>query len=169
MRAGERTAAEVDELGGRGLFVATDVTDQAQIDGGGLDRGRAFGRLDVVVNNAWGGGTIKRLEHKTDEDMLHGVRARVHGDVLDDAGGLSPPEARGWRRHHHPVLAQRGQRAHVLGGVQRREGGGACAHAHRGARVGRHGIRANVICPAAATEAYEAFKAMAPDERRPSC
>jgi NAD(P)-dependent dehydrogenase (short-subunit alcohol dehydrogenase family) len=27
----------------------------------------------------------------------------------------------------------------------------------------RHGIRANVICPAAATEAYEAFRAMVPD------
>ena len=37
---GERTAGELDELGGRGLFVATDV-DRA---GAGRRRGRGHGR-----------------------------------------------------------------------------------------------------------------------------
>ena len=27
----------------------------------------AWGSIDILVNNAWGGGKIGRVEHKTDE------------------------------------------------------------------------------------------------------
>jgi NAD(P)-dependent dehydrogenase (short-subunit alcohol dehydrogenase family) len=62
--------------------------------------------------------------------------------------------------HREPVLAERRQRAHVHGRVQHLEA--SCVARSLRAKA-RHGIRVNVICPAAATEAYEAFAAMAPD------
>jgi len=72
--AGERTAAELEALGGRGLFVPTDVSERAQVEHAVAATVARFGRIDVVVNNAWGGGTVKRLQDKTDDEMLHGVR-----------------------------------------------------------------------------------------------
>jgi NAD(P)-dependent dehydrogenase (short-subunit alcohol dehydrogenase family) len=161
--AGERTAAEVDELGGRGLFVATDVTEKAQIDAAVAATVERFGRLDLVVNNAWGGGTIKRLERKTDEDMLHGVRIGYMATFwmmqaafphLKRAGGGSIVT----------LCSLNGVNAHMYSAEYNGAKEAARALTRTAAREwARHAIRANVICPAAATEAYEAFRQMAPD------
>ena len=49
------TAAQVTELGGRGVAAPCDAGDDAQV-AGVVDRIRAEeGRLDVLVNSAWGG------------------------------------------------------------------------------------------------------------------
>ena len=162
MRAGERTATEVGELGGRGLFVATDVTDA------GADRAAVaatverFGRLDVVVNNAWGGGTIKRLEHKTDEDMLHGVRLGYMATFWMMQAAF--PHLGAGAGRIVTLCSLNGVNAHMYSAEYNGAKEAARALTRTAAREwARHGIRANVICPAAATEAYEAFKAMAPD------
>src|SRR4051812_13102588 len=56
------------------LFVLTDVTDKEQVEAAVAAGIASFGRLDAVVNNAWGGGTMSRLERKTDDQMEHGLR-----------------------------------------------------------------------------------------------
>ena len=55
------------------------VADRRHRQGAGRGDGRharvdAFGRIDMLVNNAWGGGTMSRLEHTTDAQMDHGLR-----------------------------------------------------------------------------------------------
>ncbi len=51
----EQTAEDVTAAGGRGIAVACDHTDEAQVRAV-FERVRAEqGRLDVLVNNAWGG------------------------------------------------------------------------------------------------------------------
>src|SRR5262245_59958582 len=60
--SGARTAGDLDGLGGAGVFVPTDVTDPAQCRQAVAVTMERFGRVDVLVNNAWGGGTVKRLE-----------------------------------------------------------------------------------------------------------
>src|SRR4051794_16429216 len=70
----EAAATIQSELGGTARFVPTDVTDQGAVEGmidATLD---AFGRVDVLVNNAWGGGAMVRLEHSTDAQMAHGLQ-----------------------------------------------------------------------------------------------
>ncbi|MGZ4695518.1 MAG: SDR family NAD(P)-dependent oxidoreductase [Acidimicrobiales bacterium] len=47
-------------------FIATDVTDKAQVEAAVRHTLESCGRIDTLVNNAWGGGTMSRLEHKTD-------------------------------------------------------------------------------------------------------
>ena len=63
------TAAELRR--GQGYCVRTDVTDKAQVDAAVAD---ATARPSVARRRSTPSGTTKRLEHKTDEDALHGVR-----------------------------------------------------------------------------------------------
>jgi NAD(P)-dependent dehydrogenase (short-subunit alcohol dehydrogenase family) len=49
------SAAEVAARGGRGIPVACDHTDEAQVAALMERIGSEHGRLDIVVNNAWGG------------------------------------------------------------------------------------------------------------------
>jgi NAD(P)-dependent dehydrogenase (short-subunit alcohol dehydrogenase family) len=162
VRAGERTAAELGELGGQGLFVRTDVIDKAQVDAAVAATIATFGRLDVVVNNAWGGGTIKRLEHKTEEDMLHGVRLGYLA-TFAMMQATFPHLKRQGGGSIITLCSLNGVNAHMYSAEYNGAKEAARALTRTAAREwARHGIRANVICPAAATEAYEAFKAMAP-------
>ena len=39
----------------------------------------AWGTVDVLVNNAWGGGSLGRFEHKSDEEMRHGLALGLMG------------------------------------------------------------------------------------------
>jgi len=50
-----QTAAEVDQLGGRGIAVRCDHLDDAQVRALVERIGREQGRLDILVNNVWGG------------------------------------------------------------------------------------------------------------------
>ena len=49
------TAEAVTQMGGRGLALACDHSDQAQVDALFERVGAEHGRLDILVNNAWGG------------------------------------------------------------------------------------------------------------------
>ena len=72
---GAAAARELQEQFGVGAtFVPTDVTDKAQVEAAVRGAVEGHGRLDAVVNNAWGGGTMSRLEHKTDAQMDHGLQ-----------------------------------------------------------------------------------------------
>jgi NAD(P)-dependent dehydrogenase (short-subunit alcohol dehydrogenase family) len=48
---GERTRAELEALGGRAFYMHVDVTRAEQIDALVAEARRAFGRIDVLVNN----------------------------------------------------------------------------------------------------------------------
>jgi len=160
--SGRRTAAEVDELGGSGHFVPTDVTDPAQCRHAVETTVTRFGRVDVLVNNAWGGGTIKRLEHKTDEEMMHGVRLGflAHFWLMQ---GVFPHMKRQGGGSIVNLCSLNGVNAHMYTAEYNTGKEASRALARTAAREwARHGIRVNVICPAAATEAYEAFASMAP-------
>ncbi|WP_412027297.1 SDR family NAD(P)-dependent oxidoreductase [Deinococcus yunweiensis] len=51
----EETAAEVTRLGGVGVPVVCDHRDDAQVRAVAAQIGQEHGRLDVLVNNVWGG------------------------------------------------------------------------------------------------------------------
>jgi len=161
--SGERTAAAVDELGGRGLFVAADVSDKAACRAAVEATIARFGRVDVLVNNAWGGGTIKRLEQKTDDDMMHGVRLGFLAHFWLMQGVFPHMRAQGGGSIVN-LCSLNGVNAHMYSAEYNTSKEASRALARTAAREwAHHGIRVNVVCPAAATEAYEAFVAMAPE------
>jgi NAD(P)-dependent dehydrogenase (short-subunit alcohol dehydrogenase family) len=161
--SGERTAGDLAALGGRGIFVATDVADKAQCTAAVDATVARFGRVDVLVNNAWGGGTVKRLEHKTDDEMMHGVRLGflAHFWLMQ---AVFPHMRRQGGGSIVNVCSLNGVNAHLYTAEYNAAKEASRALARTAAREwARHAIRVNAICPAAATEAYRAFAAMAPD------
>ena len=64
---GQAVADEVNELGGRGLFVKTDVMDKSSILSAIALAHTHFGGLNILVNNAFVPTPNVKMEEKTDE------------------------------------------------------------------------------------------------------
>ncbi len=68
--AGERTAAQMTEAGHDAIFMRLDVTDEAEWRNAIATTLEAFGRLDVLVNNAGTGGRPTVID--TTEEIWQG-------------------------------------------------------------------------------------------------
>lgn len=98
----EQTAEEVTAAGGRGIAVACDHTDEAQVRAL-FERVRAEqGRLDVLVNNAWGG-------HETFDGVFKAPfweRSMANWDAMMDRGVRNHLLA---SRHAAPWFVEQGR------------------------------------------------------------
>tara|TARA_R110002110_G_C13470525_1_gene720985 strand:+ start:104024 stop:104824 length:801 start_codon:yes stop_codon:yes gene_type:complete len=65
--SGEQVASELQEMGGKSLFIRTDVLDKESILGAIGAGVEEFGALDILVNNAFVPSANVLLEDKTDE------------------------------------------------------------------------------------------------------
>lgn len=160
---GRRTATEVEELGSEGLFVHTDVARSGDVDAMVDATVERFGGVDVLVNNAWSGAAVQRIEWLDEEQLerawrvgflscqramarcLPHLRARGGGSIINMCS-LNGVNAHRFTMHYN--TAKEALRALT-----------------RTAAVewGPFNIRCNAICPAAATEAYLAFRAANPE------
>jgi NAD(P)-dependent dehydrogenase (short-subunit alcohol dehydrogenase family) len=77
--AGQEAADEVAAAGGVARFLQTDVTDRDQVEAMIAAAVDTWGSLDVLVNNAWGAGTVGRVEQKTDDQLDRGLRMGFYG------------------------------------------------------------------------------------------
>jgi 3-oxoacyl-[acyl-carrier protein] reductase len=75
----EAVAKEVEALGRRALVVLADVTDEAAVEAMFAEIDRAFGRIDILVNNA----ALRGEEHFT--EMSYARWKEITGVVLDGA------------------------------------------------------------------------------------
>lgn len=165
---GARTVAQIAGAGGDAMFVATDVGDEAQARGCVDAAAERWGRVDLLVNNAWGGGTISRLEWKTTAELERGLRvgflsafwtmqaAFVHMKRQFRAEGTGGSIVN--------VCSLNGVNAHMFS-LEYNTAKEAQRTLTRTAAVewGRYQIRCNAICPAAATDAYVAFRDANPE------
>jgi NAD(P)-dependent dehydrogenase (short-subunit alcohol dehydrogenase family) len=160
---GEETAASLAEIGGDGRFLETDVGDREQVRAMIDTAIRRWGRLDILVNNAWGGGSFCRLEHKSDRDMEHGLRIGLMASFWSMQAAFVPMRERGFGRILN-LCSLNGVNAHMYTAEYNVAKEGVRALSRTAAREwARHGITVNAICPAAATAAYRAFAATAPE------
>lgn len=97
--------AEIDEDKGRavaadvgGEFVRTDVTDRAQVEAMVAAAVDTWGRIDVLVNNAWGAGNVGRVEHKTDDMLERGFAMGYYGPFWAMRAAFPHMKAQGWGR-----------------------------------------------------------------------
>jgi NAD(P)-dependent dehydrogenase (short-subunit alcohol dehydrogenase family) len=74
----QQVIGEAGEAGSRALAVATDVGDPDQVRNLFAKTKEAFGRLDVLFNNA-GTGSRPLLEDLTDQDWLNVVNTNLNG------------------------------------------------------------------------------------------
>lgn len=141
------TARLIEQSGGKGVVVLTDVRDEAAIEGlvaAALDH---LGRIDIVVNNA-GGANILPLENTEIFRFDNMIALNLRGPfMLTRAAGRHMIEAGGGAFVNFSSVAG------VNGMRNASAYGAAKSGVHMFTRIvaaewGRHGIRANCIAPA---------------------
>lgn len=150
--AGKRAA---EELGENAFFVETDAGDKASVE----DMVRAtvdrFGTVDILVNNAWGGGRIGRIEQKTEALMQHGLSIGFLGPFWAMNAVHPILKEKGWGRIVN-ICSLNGVNAH-MGTAEYNTSKEALRAATRTAarEWAGDGITANVICPAAKSNSFD--------------
>ncbi|MEE2662619.1 MAG: SDR family oxidoreductase [Myxococcota bacterium] len=156
-------AAIADELGDAGYFVETDASDRKQVEAmvaAAVDR---WGTLDILVNNAWGGGRVGRIENKTVELMTHGLNMGFFGPFWAMVAAHPIMKAKGYGRIIG-ICSLNGVNAH-MGTVEYNASKEALRAATRTAarEWAGSGIVANIVCPAAKSASFRSMMAQHPE------
>jgi NAD(P)-dependent dehydrogenase (short-subunit alcohol dehydrogenase family) len=161
---GKCAANEIEsEFGTRVLFVKTDVSQKEDILAMVDATVHHFERVDILVNNAWGGGQLSRLEYKTTALMERALRVGFLGVFWAMQAVFPHMKASGWGRII-TMCSLNGVNAHMYSGEYNSAKEASRTLTRTAAREwARHNITANVICPGAATAAFQAFQSMAPE------
>jgi NAD(P)-dependent dehydrogenase (short-subunit alcohol dehydrogenase family) len=125
---GRDVAAAVD-----GLFVQVDVSVREQVEDAVAQAVSTYGSIDVLVNNAWGGGSMSRVENKTDQQLSDGIAVAYYGPFWAMRAALPHMRSRGWGRVIN-VCSLNGVNAHM--GTLEYNAAKEAPRAHRRPRVG---------------------------------
>jgi NAD(P)-dependent dehydrogenase (short-subunit alcohol dehydrogenase family) len=153
--AAERVAAEVRAgTGADALACPTDVGDKHQVGAmvaAAVDR---WGTVDILVNNAWGGGRIGRVEHKTDELLDHAMHVSLYGPFWAMQCAFGEMKEKGYGRIIN-MCSLNGVNAHV-GTLEYNVAKEALRTLTRTAarEWAPTGIVVNAVCPAAKSAAF---------------
>jgi NAD(P)-dependent dehydrogenase (short-subunit alcohol dehydrogenase family) len=157
---GEAVARSIrDEIGGEALFVATDVRERDQVIDAVKRTVEQFGRIDILVNNAWGGGSFRRAEHKSDEEMQYGLSMNLWAGFWAMKAAFPHMRAQSWGRIVS-ICSLNGVNAH-MGTLEYNVSKEALRTLTRSVarEWAQYQICANIICPAAMTTAMREFAA----------
>jgi NAD(P)-dependent dehydrogenase (short-subunit alcohol dehydrogenase family) len=159
----ERGKAIADELGEAGLFVRIDAGVKEEVEAMIATAVDHWGTLDILVNNAWGGGSMSRVEKKTVEIMDHGLSLGFLGPFWAMVAAFPIMKEKGYGRIIN-ICSLNGVNAH-MGTVEYNTGKEALRTATRTAarEWAPYGIVANVICPAAKSAAFASTMAAHPE------
>ncbi|MGN0102367.1 MAG: SDR family NAD(P)-dependent oxidoreductase [Dietzia sp.] len=159
--------AEIDEAAGTGTarwlreqwgveaeFVPTDVMVKDQVVGMIDSTVQRFGRLDILVNNAWRGSGFARLENMADEKLRSGFDMAVMAAFWAMQAALPELEKHGTGRVIN-LCSLNGVNAHMYS-VQYNAAKEALRTLTRTAarEWAPRQVCCNVICPGAQSEAY---------------
>jgi NAD(P)-dependent dehydrogenase (short-subunit alcohol dehydrogenase family) len=151
--SGPKVVDELRTLGGEAIATTTDVADKESVQAMVATALDAFGTVDILVNNAWGGGRLSRFEHKTDELFDHGFHVGFYGPVWAMQAVFPTMRDKRYGRIVN-LCSLNGVNAHV-GTAEYNSAKEALRAATRTAarEWAGYGIVANVICPGAKTAA----------------
>ena len=157
---GEAVAAD---LGDNAAFCEVDVADKDQVEAMVAAAVEHWGTIEIIVNNAWGGGELGRIEAKTPELLAHGLDVGFYGPLWAMVAALPTMKAQGYGRVIN-MCSLNGVNAHV-GTTEYNVAKEALRAATRTAarEWAPWGITANAICPAAKTAAFKAVMGAHPE------
>jgi len=153
--------AEFDDASGQvvadavgGTFVHCDVSVREDVEAAVAAAVAAYGSIDVLVNNAWGGGSIGRVERKTDEALLNGMKVGYLGPFWAMQAALPHMKERGWGRIVN-MVSLNGVNAH-MGSLEYNAAKEALRALTRTAarEWAPTGVTVNAIAPAAKSQAF---------------
>ncbi|HEV7854825.1 MAG TPA: glucose 1-dehydrogenase [Mycobacterium sp.] len=160
--AGKQVAEDLDELGGEGLFISTDVSQKADIERAVGTAQLAFGGLDILVNNAIALTPDVLLEQKTDEMFEQTMRVGLWSVWWGMQCAFPIMKARGGGRiiNFYSMDADDGNWVHA--DYNTAKGGVQALTRTAGFQWARHNILVNAIAPIAASAAFEQMAAENP-------
>ncbi|WP_156839582.1 SDR family NAD(P)-dependent oxidoreductase [Novosphingobium aquimarinum] len=160
---GRDTTEALKAEGGSIDFLRCDVTDKQQVTDAVAACVERFGSIDILVNNAYSGSGLARIEDKTDAVFDYGMRICLYAAKWSMEAAMPHMRERGWGRIVN-IASLNGVNAH-MGSAEYNVGKEALRSYTRTAarECARHGICANIICPAAISAAYRAFAAAQPE------
>ncbi|QDX80039.1 oxidoreductase [Denitratisoma sp. DHT3] len=169
--AGQAAAEEIRRdfgaNGAKALALTVDVRDKVQVLSMVDAVVKAFGTVDILVNNAWasrpGGKNMSPVEAKVDEDLDHAFKIGYMSAFWAMQAVFPLMKERQWGRiinlaslngvNAHPYTLEYNSAKEALRALTR-----------TAAREwAQHQICCNIICPGAATEAYKKFAAAQPE------
>ena len=161
---GRAVARELeDELGATALFVPTDVLQQADVQGMVDATLETFGRIDILVNNAYVAAPFNRLEDKSGDELLLAYRGGPLHTLWAMQAVFPHMVGQGGGRIIN-FVSLNGINAHMYSADYNAAKEAIRALTRTAAREwARHNVLVNAIAPAAATPAYVAFAEAAPE------
>lgn len=156
--SGIACAEAINEQGGRARFIQVDVTDKASV----MAMMAEAGSVDILVNNAWRGSGVSRLEAKTDEQFERAMRFGLFAAQWTMTAALPHMRTQGWGRIIN-LASLNGVNAHVGSADYNAAKEALRALTRTAAREwAAYGICANVICPAALAASTRRIMAQQP-------
>ena len=159
----ESGAALQTQFGDRVRFVRTDVTSEQDIVALVASAVSVFGKVDILVNNAWGGGGMGRVEHKTNELLQHGLDMAFYAAFWAMRECFPIMKAQSWGRVIN-MCSLNGVNAH-MGTLEYNVGKEALRSLTRTAarEWASTGIVVNALCPAAKSAAFRRVMSQHPE------
>jgi NAD(P)-dependent dehydrogenase (short-subunit alcohol dehydrogenase family) len=160
---GANAASELTALGGEARFVHTDVADRSSIEAAVATTLAEFGRVDVLVNNAFAMGEMSRLETKPTEHFELALGVCFYGTLWGMQAVFPHMRTQGRGRIVN-LVSLAGINAHPFESdynVAKESVRSLTMNAAR--EWARYGIVVNAIAPFATTPAFVAFSESAPD------
>jgi NAD(P)-dependent dehydrogenase (short-subunit alcohol dehydrogenase family) len=160
---GANAAAEITELGGDARFVQTDVANRSAIEATVAKTLEEFGRVDVLVNNAFQMGEMSRLEAKPTEDFELTFGVCFYGTLWGMQAVFPHMRAQGRGRIIN-LVSLAGINSHPFESDYNAAKESVRSLTMSAAREwAPHGILVNAIAPFATTPAFVAFAEAAPE------
>lgn len=159
---GEQVAAELAAAETDAVFLHTDASKQESVEAmvdAALDR---WGSIDILVNNAWSGGGLARVENKSNADIQRAFAIGFDGPRWAMQRAFPTMKAKGWGRVIN-ICSLNGVNAHV-GTLEYNCAKEALRTMSRTAarEWAPYGICVNVICPGALTASSRAAERFYP-------
>jgi NAD(P)-dependent dehydrogenase (short-subunit alcohol dehydrogenase family) len=153
----------VEPFGDRAAFCRADVTKEGEVRAMVRTTRDVFGNVDVLVNNAWGGGGMGRVEDKTNDLLQHGLDMAFYAAFWAMRECFPHMLARGWGRVIN-VCSLNGVNAH-MGTLEYNVGKEALRTLTRTAarEWADTGIVVNAVCPAAKSAAFRRVMGQHPE------
>ena len=146
--------ADLEAKGVKVLYHPADMTKTDEIEDMIKQAADTFGSVDILVNNAWGGGVISRVESKSPELMEHGLNVGFLGPLWAMVAAHPIMKEHSYGRIVN-LCSLNGVNAH-MGTIEYNSAKEALRSATRTAarEWAPLGITANIICPAAKSASF---------------
>lgn len=153
----------VRSLGEGAVFVRADVTRENEVIAMVRRTSEIFGAVDILVNNAWGGGGMGRVENKSNDLLQHGIDMSFFAAFWAMRECFPTMKERRWGRVVN-MCSLNGVNAH-MGTLEYNVGKESLRTLTRTAarEWAATGIVVNAVCPAAKSAAFRRVMGQHPE------